>query len=116
MNIRKPLWVILLLWTPYVFFAQNCNDFILSGTTTAVSCGNTADGNIDLNLPCDPNAGGSGQNLALNATVSQSSTPGTATADLANDVNTGGDWYVDFSVAGTNWGFDSYWTADLGAV
>ncbi|MEL6866455.1 MAG: FG-GAP-like repeat-containing protein [Bacteroidota bacterium] len=56
-----------------------------------------------------PNA----QNLALNKLATQSSTQQSADAERANDGNTSGNFWMDFSVSLTNWESEPWWEIDL---
>jgi hypothetical protein len=80
------------------------------------ACNNNAACSFEVTVlpgadPCDVV-----QNLALNQPSAQSSTKSGADASRANDGDTSGNYYVDFSVSHTNWEFYPWWEVDLGAI
>lgn len=104
---------------------SDCGSFIINPVVSPISCRNADDGAIDLVLPvCDNGSSGEIiiENVALNATASQSSdidfsdNEGVPTADRAHDGNTNGSWFDPnngYSVSSTAYETQPWWELDL---
>ncbi len=86
-------------------------------TTDGAGNGNLISNNLVVNYS-ESTGCNNPTNLALNQPATQSSNynGGGATADLAVDGNTSGNWWSSFSVSSTGWQSEPWWEVDLGGV
>ncbi len=87
-------------------------------TIDAAGNGNLISNNLVVTYSANTGGCNNPTNLALNQPATQSSNynGGGATADLAVDGNTSGNWWSQFSVSSTGWQSNPWWEVDLGGV